>query len=193
MPLSADTPVYPGDPQVELSQIASVEKDGFRDSKLTVDTHNGTHIDAPAHMVAGGKTLDEFDMGRLVGPGVLVDARTEVTVEALREVTDDSIVLLWAGLSDRFQANDYYDKLPRFADGAVAELVQRHPKMVGIDAGSIDGEPFAVHKALLGADILLAENLVGLSALAGKQFEVIALPLKLDVDGSPARVIARVA
>jgi len=192
MLLSEDTPVYPGDPKVQLETVAAIGNDGYHDTVLKLDTHNGTHIDAPAHMVAEGKTLDHFGVDRLVGRGVLVDATKELTAQDFADIKHHSIVLLRTGFSDKYQAGDYYEKLPMFGDGAVEALVRCHPKLVGIDAGSIDGEPFAVHKALLGAGILLAENLVGLSALVGQEFEAWALPLRVDVDGAPARIIARV-
>jgi arylformamidase len=60
-----------------------------------------------------------------------------------------------------------------------------------MDTGSFDNaEGFPVHKQLLGADILLIENLTNLEPLIGKQFKLYALPLKLERDGAPARVIA---
>jgi arylformamidase len=193
MPLGPETPVYPGDPGVKLQTIADIGSDGYHDTMLTMDTHNGTHIDAPAHMVDGGKTLDHFGADALAGRGVLVDATGKLTGAAFAAVEPGDIVLLRTGASDDFLADDYYERTPTFADGALNELIRRRPKLVGVDAGSVDHEPFEVHKALLGAEILIGENLVGLGALEGQAFEVYALPLRLDVDGSPARIIARVA
>jgi kynurenine formamidase len=63
--------------------------------------------------------------------------------------------------------------------------------MVGLDTGSVDtGDVFPIHKILLGGDVLIIENMTNLAPLAGKAFTVYALPLKLEVDGSPARAIA---
>ena len=65
--------------------------------------------------------------------------------------------------------------------------------MVGVDAGSVDTmDDFPIHKILLAAQVLIIENLTNLNQLAGKDFRVYALPVKLDVDGAPARVIAEV-
>ena len=74
----------------------------------------------------------------------------------------------------------------------VAEyLVESKVKMVGVDTCSIDNaDGFPIHRILLGADILIIENLTNLDRLAGKNFRVFALPLNLQVDGSPARVVA---
>lgn len=192
MSLGTNTPVYPGDPRVGLKSVATVGTDGYQDTVLTMDTHNGTHIDAPAHMLERGKTLDQFGIDSFTGQGVLVDAREGLRQESFQEIGEGRIVLLWTGFSDDYTSTDYYHKLPKFEDGAVDALLKQRPTLVGVDAGSLDGEPFSVHKAMLRAGILIAENLVGLSILAGKEFEVFALPLKLDVDGSPARVIAKI-
>jgi kynurenine formamidase len=45
---------------------------------------------------------------------------------------------------------------------------------------------------LLGGEVLIIENLANLDKLTGKEFTVYALPIKLDIDGAPARVIAEV-
>src|ERR1700683_250920 len=191
MNLNAGTPVYPGDPRVELETITTVVKDGFQDSVLRVDTHNGTHIDAPGHMLTGGAMLDAFGPERFVGPGVLVDGRHGFGLEAFlrAELQPGAIVLLRTGFSDHYLDANYYDQAPELSEAVVAYLVERRPSLVAVDAGSIDAEPFAVHKALLGGNILIAENLTGLSQLGKAAFEVMALPLKLNVDGSPARII----
>ncbi len=52
---------------------------------------------------------------------------------------------------------------------------------------------FKTHKILLGGGVLIIENLTNVGLLAGKDFTVYALPIKLELDGAPARVIAQVA
>jgi kynurenine formamidase len=37
-----------------------MDRHGFREKRLTLYSHTGTHIDAPAHMLPGGKTLDQL-------------------------------------------------------------------------------------------------------------------------------------
>ena len=65
--------------------------------------------------------------------------------------------------------------------------------MVGMDTSSPDDPPFTVHKLLLAHDILIIENLANLSALVGvPRFDVIALPMKIDAEAAPARVIAQI-
>ena len=64
--------------------------------------------------------------------------------------------------------------------------------MVCMDSPSPDLYPFEIHKLLLENNILLAENLTNFdSLLSVNNFEIIALPLKIHADSSPARIIAR--
>jgi arylformamidase len=198
MRLAEETPVYPGDPAVRVDVTSTFEEAGFFNTRLTLGAHNGTHIDAEGHMIPGGRMLNEYPLSRFHGRGVLLDVRDGVAGLELREaaagtdVDSDSIVLLWTGISDARHEPDYYSRVPDLTMDLVEWLVAAGVKMVGVDAGSIDAEPFEVHKALLSGGVLIAENLVGLSALASASvpFTVWALPLNVEVEASPARVIA---
>ena len=74
-------------------------------------------------------------------------------------------------------------------------LVSAGVALVGIDALNVDStNPGSedVHQALLGADIMIVENLRGLDQLEpGAIYQFSFLPLKLrDLDGSPIRAVA---
>lgn len=191
MQLGLQTPAYPGDPEVEIHQVANLDSDGFLDHVIRCGTHSGTHIDAPGHMIRGGKMLGAYHLDRFVGRGRLLDIRSERFVD-LSLIEENDIVLLWTGFSETAAAADYYQRIPAFSTEIAEQLVARGVKLVGVDAGSVDAAPFSIHKTLLGGDVLIAENLVGLSQLVNTEFEVIALPLNVDLEGSPARVAARV-
>lgn len=60
-------PVYPGTEPPLLEPANSYEKDGFRETRLTMFSHTGTHMDAPAHLFAGRTTLDAFPAGQFIG------------------------------------------------------------------------------------------------------------------------------
>ena len=194
MRLNEETPVYPGDPLVRVDVTSTFEEAGFFNTQLTLGAHNGTHIDAEGHMIPGGRMLNEYPLSRFHGRGVLLDVRDGAAALELRGagVDSDCIVLLWTGISDARDEPGYYSRVPDLTMDLVEWLVAAGVKMVGVDAGSIDAEPFAVHKALLSGGVLIAENLVGLSALASVPvpFGVWALPLNVEVEASPARVVA---
>ena len=64
---TASMPVFPGDVAPELIKTADVFKDGISDYQIKTGMHIGTHIDAPAHMLAGGKNLNEYPVVRFLG------------------------------------------------------------------------------------------------------------------------------
>jgi kynurenine formamidase len=191
--LNENTPVYPGDPKTRIKPAGVLENDGYTDHVVTLATHVGTHIDAPAHMVEGGKTLGTFPLDRFVGRGVYVDVRGGFDIDAFRktDILEGDIVLLHTGWSDRYADPAYYTDFDQIPVDIAHFLVERKISMLGMDMSGPDHEPFPVHKILLGGNVLIIENLTGLAALAGKNFTVYALPLRLDIDGSPARVVCQ--
>jgi kynurenine formamidase len=193
-PVDENLPVYPGDPHVKIEQVGQLERDGFNDRLLTMGTHNGTHMDAPAHMFSGGKQLKDYPTDRFVVPATCIDARNGFDAEVLRTklAQPGLAVLFYTGASDYFTDEKYWHKYAVLTDEICGILINQKVVLVGIDTGSFDIEKgFPVHKKLLTADVLLIENLTNLTELVGKQFELFALPLKLEVDGAPARVVAR--
>ena len=58
--------IYPGLTRPSFRPIARVEDDGYAMSEYHLVNHIGTHVDAPAHQIAGGETLDEIPLERLV-------------------------------------------------------------------------------------------------------------------------------
>jgi arylformamidase len=179
MPLGSDTPVWPGDPRVEVAAVATLGSHGYASHAIRLGSHNGTHLDAPAHMIPGGRRLGAYPADRFVGPGRLVDLDGGWRAQAAG-IRPGEVVLLHAAGPE-----------PAIPAELVDLLVAGRAGMVGIDAASVDSEPFPVHKRLLGSDVLIIENLVNLERLRGHAFQVVALPLALDLEGSPARVIAR--
>src|SRR5438552_18028115 len=66
-------PVFPGLPQPSFEPIAKVEEDGYAMTRYSLLNHVGTHVDAPAHQIGGGDTLDEIGLERLVTEAITID------------------------------------------------------------------------------------------------------------------------
>ena len=70
-------PVYsePGyrDPEFKISTWCSVNERGFMVSQVMMGTQTGTHIDAPAHFLEGGATMNNLNPGELIGRYFLID------------------------------------------------------------------------------------------------------------------------
>lgn len=75
MPLRSGMSVYPGDPNVAIDPALSIEGEGVAVSALSLGSHSGTHLDAPAHLIPGGPTLSEIPLEWLVGPAVVLRVR----------------------------------------------------------------------------------------------------------------------
>lgn len=191
-----DMPTFPGDLKPSLIQFATIEKDGFTDHELRTGMHVGTHMDAAWHMIPSGKKISEMPIEKFFGRGVLIDARGKETigVECLDGVNIETgdIVLVLTGFGSKFHEPIYFEKYPVLTEELAKKLVDLRVNIVGTDTTGPDYAPFKVHKIFLENDILILENLTNLEQLINKNFEVIALPMKLETDAAPARVVARI-
>lgn len=194
--VNEDTPAYPGDPKIKIEALATFDKDGYNDHAVKFGIHSsGTHIDAPIHMVDGAKTLDRVSLEKFIGQGRLVNVKDGFNLEAVKKagIQEGDIVLFHTGMSKVYGQNEYYSEDRSEITEEIADyLVGKKVKMIGLDMCSPDKEPFPIHRILLGNDILIIENMTNLDQLEGQEFTVYALPMKLQLDGGPARVIAQV-
>ena len=182
-PISATLPVWPGDPPVEVEPVTSLEAgDPAAVSRLALGTHTGTHVDPPAHFLAGGATVDDLPLDVLVGPAIVVDlagaAPGEAELRAL--VGHHDRVLLKTGAARGVVTADM---ARRFVDGGL--------RLVGIDTPSIepDTAEYPVHRLLLTAGVVIVEGL-DLSAVAPGDYQLVCLPLRIaGGDGAPARAV----
>lgn len=189
-------PVYPGDPNPELKQIAFLDKDGYNDFQIKTGMHVGTHMDAPLHMLQNGKRLSEYPPDRFFGKGHLIDARNKTIDEKLLKgvkISKGDIVFIMTGFYKKFGKPEFYEAYPVIEKSFASKIIKLGVKIVGMDTPSPDQSPFAIHKLLLGNDVLIIESLTNLEKLSKHmQFEVYALPAKLDTEAAPVRVIAKV-
>lgn len=194
--INEETPAYPGDPKVRIETTGIFEKDTYNDHKICFGIHSsGTHIDAPWHMLANGKTLDEMPLEQFIGRGVYIkveDKTFDLQKVKQANIQMGDIALFHTGMSDIYDKDEYYSERPEMPEEIANYLVDKNIKMIGLDMCSPDREPFKIHRILLGRSILIIENLTNMDQLAGKDFTVYALPVKLQLDGAPARVIAEI-
>lgn len=195
MPLDHRTPAYPGDQKIKIEPIALLGKDGWNEKRIHCNSHCGTHIDAPAHFVKNGKTIDKIELNNFLGKGILIDVRKKkIDLNCLKgiKITPKSVVLFLTGQSDKRHAQ-YYSGAQFMSEEVAKKLAAHKVKAVGIDSFSPDTEPYPVHKIFLPKGILIIENLINVKKLVGKKFSVQYFPLRIiKGDGSPCRAIAMV-
>ncbi|MEZ3145707.1 cyclase family protein [Halobaculum sp. MBLA0143] len=211
---------YPGDPAVSVTPAATVETDGYAVRRVELGSHAGTHVDAPAHVLADGRTLASFDPETFVFDAVRVDcrdlgAREAVPADRVPTDTDADCVVFDTGWADHWGAARYRDH-PYLAPAAGRACAEAG-LAVATDTLSPDPTPPADHGSGGGSEggshhangdenradepdgvpvheaVLGAERPIveNLTGLAGlDRFELRALPLALDGDGAPVRAVA---
>ncbi len=93
--ISENMPVYPGTEPPVLAGANTYEKDGFKETKLTMYTHTGTHMDPPAHLFSGRTTLDAFPASQFIGKALVIDCSDlkegkAITLERILQYSKDA-------------------------------------------------------------------------------------------------------
>jgi arylformamidase len=193
LPVSGQLPVWPGDPAVAIACVS----DGLpMVSALTMSCHAGTHVDAPAHFLAGGAPVDRLSLDVLLGPCWVVrcagGAMITAAMLAAAAIPAAAVRLLIRTENSEHPARDFDPAYVALAPDAAGWLLDRGVRLVGIDGPSIeayDAPDHPVHRALLAAGVIIVENLA-LGAVAPGAYELICLPLPITgCDGAPARAV----
>jgi cyclase len=127
---------------------------------LTLTTHTGTHVDAPAHYGSTTgygdrppRTIDQLPLDWFDGPGFLLDATGAeigavdagyVAAELARisyQPSPGDIALLWTGADQRVGTPAYFSEFVGMDASAVGYLLDRGVRVIGTDAFSLDA-PF---------------------------------------------------
>lgn len=203
VPISASTPVWPGDPRVAVRMVASIDDGADANvSQIRMSVHTGTHIDAPKHFFPDGAAVDQIELQRLVGRTLLIafDPATHViNASALKNHPGmDQASQFRKILFKTSNSNFWGDEDQRFREDYVgidesgaAFLAELQLDLVGIDYLSI--APFSEtrrpHEILLGKDIILLEGL-NLSEVPEGIYQLVCCPLLIaGCEGAPARAI----
>lgn len=195
--------VYPGTEKPVFVQANTVEKDGFAEQKMTMYTHTGTHIDAPAHMLKSGKSLDLLTPDYFYGKAICIDCTNikgkyieQNDLEAFTEKIEQvDFVLLKTGWSKKWKSEDYFIGFPVLSKEACKWLTKFRLKGIGLDAISIDpvdnSFELANHHIIFNNEMIIIENLVNLDSVGSDIFTFSCFPLKIEnADGSPVRAVA---
>jgi len=159
----------------------------FEATEIGFPTAVGTYLDAPYCRWPERADIAGLPLGDLILPGVVVDCRGRPPGSALgpealppEEALAGRAVLLHFGW-DAHWGTDAYARHPHVDAGAVERLLAAGARLLGVDAGNVDGPgdaAYPVHSRLLAADVLVVENLTGLGRLLGRPFRFFAVPVK---------------
>ncbi len=201
-PIVQNMPVYPGTEPPLLINATTIEKEGFLEKKITLYSHTGTHIDAPAHIIDRGKTLDMLSIDRFYGKAFLLKfAGNKKHVIGLKDlkpfrdiIKDIEFILINTGWCQYWGIDRYFSGFPVLSLEAAEWLSRFELKGIGLDTISADKaetEDFSIHKIFLKKEILIIENLTNMKDISYDKFAFSSFPLKFKgADGSPVRAVA---
>lgn len=179
--------VYPGDPVPQRNVMQSMA-DGalYNLSGFQMCAHNGTHIDAPAHFLKDGRTVDEIAIEAFVGMAYVTQHDGVVSAD------DAAFMLRKAREADDRAARRIIIKGSAEVSPEAAEVFARADLLLlGNESQSVGPEdaPMEVHKALLSRDIVLLEG-IRLSSVPEGVYLLSAAPLNIaGAEGSPCRAV----
>ena len=149
----------------------------FRIQKIHSTAGIGTHIDAPAHCIPGGQTIEALDLKKLITSCIMIDVSHEAheyyqfSVQNIKRfeqehgtIPEHSLVIIHTGWSQFWHdANKYRNNLqfPSITKDAAQVLLERNIAGLGIDTLSPDvpTSGYIVHKMILGSGKYIVENI----------------------------------
>lgn len=194
-------PIFPGLSDPSFKAIAEVERDGYAMSEYQLVNHIGTHVDAPAHQVVGGDTLDQIGLERLVTDAVTIDVssrdRGPLTKEELAphldKIRQGDIVFLFSDNGRNWGTDAYWTGWSYPDEDAARALIERGISAIGFDGPSadpVDTTTYDLHRIWLGAGRMIIENATNLDQLP-ERTQVVVAPMKVrDANGASARIFA---
>lgn len=209
--------VFPGDPAPERQVLSEIEKGGSCNlTAIRMCAHNGTHVDAPYHFCADGKTIDEVGLEVWIGPCYVAEHEGVVTAEDMRRILKRAEE---AGRADcalprteKAGVKNTAERIPAWAEPADAAGVSKRILIKGraelsaeaarvcAEAGLLlygnesqtvgpESAPAEVHRILLGSGCVLLEG-IRLGSVPEGAYLLNAAPLNLGgADGAPCRAV----
>lgn len=202
--VSPNMPVYPGTEQPIFITGCSIEEIGFLEKKVTMYSHTGTHVDAPAHLIKDADTLDLLAIEHFHGSALMLnfenDKSKTIDVSSLepyeKEIEIIDFLLIHTGWSKHWGTEKYFSDYTVLTLEAANWLSEFQLKGFGLDTISADiseTDDYPIHKILLKKNTIIIENLINLLSLPSSTFTFSCFPIKFeDADGSPVRAVAYV-
>ena len=196
--------VYPGTEPPTFEPAGTYERDGYKETRISMFTHTGTHMDPPSHIFQGRTTLDAFPPDQFIGKALVIDCTgleegALITMSHLsrygEKATEADFLLFNLGWDARWGTDAYFGNYPYIDDAVLDFILDGDYKGIGFDVISIDpidDENLTRHKRLFeDKDIVNIENLCNLGLCGNDLFWFSCFPLKIaDCDGSPIRAVA---
>lgn len=215
--LHENFPSFDGEQQVFIEPKYRIDSDGYNLNYWRFEEHIGTHIDAPLHFSADGRSVAELTVEDLVCPLVIIDIREKAAENPDAQVTPEDIaawtsrhgdipegacVAMLSGWGSRAGDDGFRNAdesgtmhFPGFHVEATNLLLEETTaRAIAVDTMSLDYGPspdFAVHYSWLPAGRYGIEGVANLEQVPpnGRTL-VVGAPKMRNGTGGPARVFA---
>ncbi len=202
-PVNQPMPYFPTDPMApSVTRIFDRTKgDPVTMSQISINSHNGTHIDAPFHFMADGTTIDMMPIDTAIGPARVIEIKDPASIK-LDEVKPydiregERILFKTRNSSYAYKTTAFVDDYVYCTNEVAYYLKDRKVRLVGVDYITIGNQKDIenikiVHETLLMNGIYIIEML-NLEGVKPGVYEMICLPLRMEKgDAGPCRAIIR--
>jgi arylformamidase len=198
VPLHAKMTTWPGDPVFKKEMRLRIKKGGpVNLGTVSMGLHNGTHFDAPYHVVDSGKTFDRIPPEVYTGDALVVDMGNAKVIdrpglEGMDFQGTRRVLFRTTNSAYLEKGRPFRKDFVHFTGDAAEYLAKRKKiRMVAIDYLSVDrfksdGHP--AHKAFINNGVLILET-VNLYRIKPGKYRIFCGPLPVrGADGAPARV-----
>ncbi|OGB84105.1 hypothetical protein A3F66_02825 [candidate division TM6 bacterium RIFCSPHIGHO2_12_FULL_32_22] len=193
-PISNDMTTYKDKKDVSIKKIREFHSDNVREIQICMSSHSGTHVDAPAHFLENGETIDFVFLENLIGDCQVIDLThldEKISMADLQKIKIEAEILLFKTKNSFLNYVAPFDYEFIYLDSSAANyLVETfNLKSVGIDYLGIERNQPArlTHTTLLESGIPIIEGLRLQNVEAGK-YKLICMPLLIEgADAAPAR------
>ena len=179
--------VYPGDAAPQKNEVMRMERgDLYNLTEFSMCAHNGTHVDAPFHFLKDGKTVEALALEKVIGLAYVAECQGGVTAETAKSILNKAKEANKESMKRillKGEAIVSNEAAKVFADARI--------DLLGVESQSVGPEdaPMAVHKTLLGAEVVLLEG-IRLCEVSEGVYLLNAAPLSLaGADGAPCRAV----
>jgi len=201
LPFSINTPVFPGTPGMNYSLSHTVENDNYNLGIASINSHAGTHTDAPRHFLDEGCCLNDVDIHKYIGYAVVVNCTNktafgEITIDDAKPYEDlikeHKKVIFHTGWSNYVNEECFFTDYPTITESLAEYLVDFGVHMIGVEAPSLNPEKYIeVHKIFLSNGVAVVEALTNLDSLPQDIIFFSGAPVGMaEADGFPIRAVA---
>ncbi len=195
-PITQGMTEYKDRKTVRIEPIKQFERDGMRETMLTMHNHTGTHVDAPSHFLRDGQSSEAIALDALIGPCRVLDLTAVhecITEEDLAKfaIKRHERILLKTKNSLRSATDAFGPTFVYVGRDASQLLADLKVACVGIDYLGIERNQPAheTHRLLLEGNVAVIEGLRLKDVVPGA-YRLYCLPLNIPgIDGMPARAV----